>query len=301
MAQATCPFGTRRSRRWLPWASIALPGAGWLLFGLFPSAATVFYSFTRYSGLPGTPLNVCGLCNYRAAFTSLGTEVLNSIRISLEYTVVVTVVQNGIGLALALLLNRKGRSYSTYRALIFMPEVFSVAIVGAIFSLILDPISGPVPQILQSVFGITSSYLGSQHLALPLVMAVNIWMFIGYSMIIWIAGLRNIPTDVYEAAALDGAGKWRSFWHVTWPLLAPATTVNLFLTTMGTLGEYALVLVMTNGNHGTNTLGMYMFNSAFGPNSRLGYGSMIAMLQFGLTFLIGGVLLWRLRRREVSL
>ncbi|MFF2324751.1 MULTISPECIES: carbohydrate ABC transporter permease [unclassified Streptomyces] len=298
---ARCPFGTRRTRRFIPWASIAIPGAGWLLFGLYPSLATIGYSFTRYSGLPGTPLNFCGLCNYQAAFTSLSSVVGDAIRVTLIYVVGVTVLQTAVGLGLALLLNRPGRSYTVYRAIIFMPQIFSVAVVGAIFSLILDPYSGPAEKVVHGVLGGTTAFLGSTSLALPLVILVNVWMFSGYTMLIYIAGLRNIPPAVYEAAAMDGAGRLRVFRHVTWPLLAPATTVTVFLTAMGTLGEYALIMVLTGGNFGTKTLGLYMFQSAFGGDSQLGYGSMLAMLQFLLTVVIGAGVLFTLRRREVSL
>ncbi|WP_335972445.1 carbohydrate ABC transporter permease [Streptomyces sp. CA2R106] len=298
---ARCPFGTQRTRRFIPWASIAIPGAGWLLFGLYPSLATIGYSFTRYSGLPGTPFNFCGMCNYHAAVTSLSGQVLGAVKVTLIYVVGVTVLQNAIGLGLALLLNRGGRSYTFYRALIFMPQIFSVTVVGAIFALMLDPYSGPTEKLVHGLFGTDSAFLGSSSLALPLVMMVNVWMFSGYSMLIYIAGLRNIPASVYEAAAMDGAGRLRTFRHVTWPLLAPATTVNVFLTAMGTLGEYALIMVLTGGNFGTKTLGLYMFQSAFGADSQLGYGSMLAMLQFLLTVVIGGGLLYTLRKREVAL
>ncbi|MFJ9680643.1 carbohydrate ABC transporter permease [Streptomyces sp. NPDC101194] len=298
---ARCPFGNQRTRRFIPWASIAIPGAGWLLFGLYPSLATIGYSFTRYSGLPGTPLNVCGLCNYSAAFTSLSSVVGDAVRVTLTYVLGVTVLQTAIGLGLALLLNRPGRSYTLYRAIIFMPQIFSVAVVGAVFALMLDPYSGPVEKVMHGMFGTTSAFLGSSSLALPLVILVNVWMFSGYTMLIYIAGLRNIPPAVYEAAAMDGAGRLRVFRHVTWPLLAPATTVTVFLTAMGTLGEYALIMVLTGGNFGTKTLGLYMFQSAFGGDSQLGYGSMLAMLQFVLTVVIGGGLLLTLRRREISL
>jgi raffinose/stachyose/melibiose transport system permease protein len=84
-------------------------------------------------------------------------------------------------------------------------------------------------------------------------------------------------------------------------LLAASTTVNVFLTAMGCLGEYALIILLTDGQFGTQTIGMYMFQSAFGQQSQLGYGSMLAMLQFAMTLVIGGVVLWGLRRREVQL
>jgi raffinose/stachyose/melibiose transport system permease protein len=297
---AVIPFGTRRTRRWIPWLSIALPALGWLTFGLYPSLATVYYSLTQYSGLPGTPLNYCGLCNYTDAFTRLLPQIADTLRITVEFAVGVTVIQNVLAIALALLLNRSGRAFSVYRALIFMPEILSVAVVGAIFALLFDPLSGPIEPVWRAVFHSTSSFFGSYNLALPLVIAVQIWMFTGYSMLIYIAGLRNIPSDVYEAAAIDGAGRWQSFLQVTWPLLASATTVNIFLAVIGSISEYALTLVLTSGNFGTLTIGLDMFNSAFGQNSELGYGSMLAMLQFVITVIVGGGVLFLLRRRELS-
>jgi len=297
----TCPFGTRRTRRWIPWLSIAVPTIGWLVFGLYPSLATVFYSFTQYSGLPGTPLNFCGLCNYRNAFQGSYPDFSSAVVTTLEYVAGVTVLQIGLGLGLALLLQHRRRGYGLYRALIFMPQVFSVTVVGVLFSMVLDPQSGPAEKLYHGLFGGANSFLGSSTWALPLIILINVWMFTGYTMLVYIAGLRRIPPELYEAASLDGAGRLRLFRHVTWPLLASATTVNVFLTAMGCIGEYALVLVLTDGQYGTQTLGMYMFTAAFGQNPALGYGSMLAMAQFAITLVFGGGLLFLLRRREVTL
>lgn len=296
-----CPFGTRRTRRWIPWLSISIPSLGWLIFVLYPSLATIYYSFTQYSGVPGAPVNYCGLCNYRAAFIGVRSATLESLKVTLVYTAGVTVLQISIGLGLALLLNRRGRMFGLYRALIFMPQIFSVTIVAALFTLILDPISGPAEKILHALFGASSAFLGDSSISLPLIIGINVWMFSGYTMLVYIAGLRRIPPELYEAAALDGCGRWTSFRRITWPLLAASTTVNVFLTAMGCLGEYALILLLTDGNFGTKTIGMYMFDQAFGANSQLGYGSMLAMLQFFMTVVIGGILLFTLRRREVQL
>lgn len=297
----SCPFGTRRTRRWIPWLSISIPALGWLVFVLYPSIATIYYSLTQYSGVPGAPVNYCGLCNYRAAFTGLSSQTWESLKVTIVYTVGVTVLQIVIGLGLALLLNRRGRMFGLYRALVFMPQIFSVTIVAALFSLILDPISGPVEKILQNAFHVSSAFLGDSSIALPLIIGINVWMFAGYTMLIYIAGLRRIPPELYEAASLDGCGRWSAFRRITWPMLAAATTVNVFLTAMGCLGEYALILLLTDGQFGTKTIGMYMFDQAFGMQSQLGYGSMLAMLQFAMTLVIGGVLLFTLRRREVQL
>lgn len=296
-----CPFGTRRTRRWIPWLSISVPALGWLVFVLYPSAATVYYSLTQYSGVPGAPVNYCGLCNYRTAFTSVSGPTWEALKVTLIYAAGVTVLQIVFGLGLALLLNRRGRAFSLYRALVFMPQIFSVTIVGALFSLILDPISGPAERILHGLFGASSAFLGDSNISLLLIILINVWMFTGYTMLIYIAGLRRIPPELYEAASLDGCGPWHRFRRITWPMLAASTTVNVFLTAMGCLGEYALIILLTDGQFGTQTIGMYMFQSAFGQESQLGYGSMLAMLQFAMTLVIGGVVLWALRRREVQL
>ena len=298
---ARSPFGTQRTRRWIPWISVSIPAIGWLVFGLYPSLATVVYSFTQYSGLPGTPLNWCGLCNYRSAFNGSFSDFSDAVITTLKYVGGVTVLQIVLGLGLALLLRHKRPGYGLYRALIFMPQIFSVTVVGVLFSLILDPQTGPAEKAYTALLGGANSFLGSSTWALPIIILINVWMFTGYTMLVYIAGLRRIPQEVYEAASMDGAGRLRTFWHITWPLLAPATTVNVFLTAMGCIGEYALILVLTDGQYGTRTLGFYMFDSAFGQNPSLGYGSMLAMAMFAITLVIGGGLLFTLRRREVSL
>jgi raffinose/stachyose/melibiose transport system permease protein len=298
---STCPFGTRRTRRWIPWLSISVPSIGWLVFGLYPSFATIYYSFTDYSGLPGTPMHFCGLCNYRNAFTGSFPDFSQSLITTLEYVAGVTILQIGLGLLLALLLRHRRPGYGLYRALIFMPQIFSVTIVGVLFSLLLDPTSGPAEKFWHGVFGSYNTFLGNANWAIWLIVLINVWMFAGYTMLVYIAGLRRIPPELYEAASLDGAGRFQVFRKITWPMLAPATTVNVFLTAMGSIGEYSLVLVLTDGNYGTKTLGMYMFDSAFGKSASLGMGSMLAMAQFVFTVVIGGTLLWVLRRREVSL
>ncbi|MER5791170.1 sugar ABC transporter permease [Streptomyces sp. NPDC001980] len=298
---STCPFGTRRTRRWIPWLSISVPTIGWLVFGLYPSLATVYYSLTQYSGLPGTPTNFCGLCNYRNEFTGSWPDLSDSLVVTVKYVAGVTILQIAVGLGLALILQRRRTGYGLYRALIFMPQIFSVTIVAVLFSLLLDPNNGPTEKAYHSLFGGANAFLGNPDWAIWLIVLINVWMFSGYTMLVYIAGLRRIPPELYEAASLDGAGRWKTFWKITWPMLAPATTVNVFLTAMGSIGEYALVLVLTDGNYGTRTLGMYMFDTAFGQNSDLGRGSMLAMLQFAFTLVVGGGLLWGLRRREVSL
>jgi raffinose/stachyose/melibiose transport system permease protein len=120
-------------------------------------------------------------------------------------------------------------------------------------------------------------------------------------MMVYLAGLQTIPTELLESAALDGAGRWNRFRFITFPLLAASTTVNVLLAVIGSLSVYDLIYVLTNGQFGTMTLGMYMFSTAFEGSSQLGYASMIQMVQFVLVLIATLILQRYLRRREVQL
>ena len=253
---------------------------------------------TQYSGEPGTPLHFHWFYNYIQGFTTNFPELGSTLKITFEYAAGVVVLQTLIGLGLALLLNRRGKAYGFYRALVFIPQVLSVIVVGVVFSLLFDPFSGPIERVYQGLTGGFSSFFGSPNVALLLVIIVTAWEGVGFSMVVFIAGLRNIPEAYYEAAAVDGAGRWSRFHNVTWPLLAGATTVNVFLSVTFCIAQYALIMVLTDGQAGTMTIGMYMFITAFGGSSasgattNLGYGSMLAVLNFTITLIVGtGILL----------
>lgn len=273
-----------------------------LAFKLYPSIFTAYYSLTEYSGMPGTPVKFIGLQNYKSAFSlggwfSLGPELEKTI----IFAVSVTLVQNIVGLCLALIFNRKVRGVAAYRLMIFFPQVFSVVVIGMIWTLMFSPVGGPAQLIWRDLLGHTSAFFGSYSLALWLVVFVQSWHFTGFTMLIYLAGLQTIPVELYEAAKVDGAGPWRVFKDITWPLLASSATVNIFLSVIGGLGDYAMIYVLTDGNFGTMTLGMAMFSQTFGGGDNFGFGAMLQMLQFGMVLIVGTMLLWYLRRREVQL
>jgi len=292
-------FG-RGWRRWAPVLGIFPALAVYLAFGIYPSIMTAIYSLTQYNGIAGTPLNFVGFANYIDAFTAAG-GIGPAIRTTLIFAVAVTVVQNMLGLLLALAFNAKVRGTTFYRALVFLPWVLSVVVTGMLWSLIFAPVGGPIEPIWHAFFGNTSSFFGSYALALPLVIFVQVWQNTGFTMMIYLAGLQTIPEELLEAASLDGASAWRKFRNVTFPLLASSTTVNILLSVIGSLGTYDLIYVLTNGQSGTNTLGMYMFSTAFEGSNQLGYASMIQMVQFVLVLIVTVILQWYLRRREVQL
>lgn len=300
-------FGRRGWTRFLPFLGMLPALALYGLFSLGPSLATVFLSLTDISGVPDDPWHFIGLANYHEFFfLTSARDNLIALGHTLLFACVVTLLQNALGLLLAIVLQQKIRGRTFYRAVIFLPVILGVTVTGLMWSLILNPQGGPIEAVL-GLFGQYSDLLGSYNLAFPLVMGVQIWMTVGFSMVIFLAGLQAIPGELQEAAHVDGASRWQIFRTVTFPLLAPAVTVNVLLSIIGSLQNYQTVYVLTQGRNNTMVLGMQIFQQAFGAaqvgfgSMRQGYGSAISVIQFFLVLGIVIVFQLYLRRREVQL
>jgi raffinose/stachyose/melibiose transport system permease protein len=141
------------------------------------------------------------------------------------------------------------------------------------------------------------------------VIVVQIWANMGITMVIFLAGLQTIPDELHEAARIDGASRWQSFVHVTWPLLTPSVNTNLILNVIGSLQAWQLFLVLTGYRPGTQVLGYVVYAQAFGQTSgsttsnsfRQGYGAAASVVLFVLVFVIGFTVQYLLRRREERL
>lgn len=300
-------FGKKGWARFIPFLGM-LPAL--VLYGTFslgPSLATIFFSFTDISGVPDDPWHFIGLANYHEFFfLTSARDNLIALLHTLMFACAVTIVQNALGLLLAVVLHRKLRGSSFYRAVIFLPTILGVTVVGLMWSLILNPQGGPVEALL-NLFGQYSDLLGSYNAAFPLVIGVQIWMTVGFSMVIFLAGLQAIPGELQDAGCVDGASRWQIFRTITFPLLAPAVTVNVLLSIIGSLQNYQTVYVLTQGRNNTMVLGMQIFQQAFGAvqagvgSMRQGYGSAISVIQFFLVLGIVIVFQLYLRRREVQL
>jgi len=137
---------------------------------------------------------------------------------------------------------------------------------------------------------------------LPLVIGVQVWQNTGFSTLVFIGGLKAISPDIYEAASLDGIGRWQRLRRITFPLLAPSVTVNVLLAVVGAFTTYNLIYVLTDGQYGTQTLGMLTFNAAFGSfEANLGYGAAVSVVLFIMTLIVALPLmvLFRLRERRL--
>lgn len=279
------------------WGGLALGIAFYVLFGIVPAVANLVVSFTNYSGFPGSPTSFTGLSNYTALFTSQAPGFVSSIVDTLIFVVGVTVVQNGIAMAMAHRLQGEGKMVNLLRVLAFFPIVLGVTVVGIVWLLLFDPVTSPGEAVFGAI-GVHSAFFGSNNVAMPLVIIVQVWQNLGFTMAVFIGGLKTIPQSVYEAATLDGVRPWQKFKSVTWPLMAPAVTVNVLFAVVGSLTTYNLIYILTDGQFGTNTLGMLAFNSAFGQTADLGLGAAVTVVLFIVAVAVAIPLATLLRSRE---
>lgn len=254
------------------------------VFTLVPFVESIVLSFQSWDGVsPDTPW--VGLLNYQAAFKS--APFWASMKNVLIFGVVGFVVGNGVAIIMALAVNavRKGRTF--FRTVYYLPSVLSVVVVGMVFSAMLDPRSGIVNKILGWVgLGfLRHDWLNDPNVAMLAVIGVFLWLHWGFGFILFLAGLQDIPQYLYEAAELDGARGWAKFRYITWPQLAPVTTVVSLLTLLAALQIFGTVQVLTNGGPGYTTMvpTLQIFTQAFTYNN---YGAAAAM-----SVIFGGALI----------
>lgn len=267
----------RRAHNTPPWW-FALPAL--LLFAfvvLVPSVRGVYYAFTDWDGLD-PHFSFVGLGNFADMFND--ADAMQAIWHTLLIAVSITVIQNAVGLLLALGVNTAIKSRNLLRVFLFAPAVITPIVTAYLWRNLLGP-DGAVNTLLGAVGldGRQQDWLGSPSLALWAVVGVIVWQFAGYSMVIFLAGLQSVPQEIHEAAALDGAGPVRRFWSVTRPLLAPAFTINLMLSIIGGIKLFDQVYALTGGGpgHATDTLSTLIYKDAF-TLGEFGYSIALAVV-----------------------
>jgi raffinose/stachyose/melibiose transport system permease protein len=240
-----------------------------------------------------------GAANY-AAMAKDG-NVMRALGVTVAYAVVVVIAQNAIGLGLAKALFMRPRVRQLGSTLILVPTLMSAVMAAFVWNSLLAP-EGAINSLLRSLGlnTLTHVWLGDPSTALWAIALVNIWMFSGYSAAIFLAGYMNLPSELLDASSVDGAAGWRKFVSVEWPLLAPATTVSVTLSLLGSLKVFELPFVMTNGGPAgsTTTLTMLIFQKIFGGQGSFAYGTTIAVLLLVVVVLFAGATQSLLRRRE---
>lgn len=236
----------------------------YLTFTIYPLMDAVRLSFTDFSGVGQA--NYIGLENYLTVVTD---STYRSILLNtLLYALVVVVFQNGLGLLIAALLQSMPIIRNIARVGMLAPAMMSMVAAGFIWQYIYSPLGGGLNEALKilSLGDFQQIWLGNKSIALYSVAAVHIWMYVGYSAAVFLAGYAGISTEVLEAATLDGARGWSRIWSIDVPLLAPAFTINLTLSVVGTLKSFELPLVLTDGgpDGATMTLGLGIVKEIFG-------------------------------------
>lgn len=209
---------------------------------------------------------------------------MKSIINTFYFAIVVAPVQGALGLALALLVNKRTAGVNVFRTIFFMPVVVSLVVVSILWSLIYDPQNGLLNNILGSIsFGAIQpvDWLGNTRTAMPAVMIMSIWQGVGFHMVIWLAGLQTIPGVLYEAASIDGAGRWDSFKFVTWPGLRNTAVLVLITITIQAFGLFTQIDVMTRGGplDSTSTVIFQAVQQGFNRQS-ISFGSAISVVFF---------------------
>jgi multiple sugar transport system permease protein len=282
-AQRVSPWSPERQQALAGYLFIAPAMVIFFVFTLLPVAYALYLSFTNYDVF--TKMDWIGIANYQDVFDDefFRRALVNTV----EYTVGTIPLSMALGLGLALLLNQKLRGLGIYRTIYYVPVVTSMVAVAMIWIQLFDPLYGVISNGLEGIGIKGINWLGDPNLAMPSIIAVSVWKVIGWNMLIYLAGLQGIPDYLKEAAAIDGANRWQSFWKITLPLLAP-TTFFIFVTSLiGAFQVFDQVYVMTGGGpaNATTTLVHQIYNAAFKALD-MGYAAAMSFVLFGIILVV---------------
>jgi raffinose/stachyose/melibiose transport system permease protein len=295
---------------WLA-ALLVPPTVFFLVFEVIPMVSVLIYSFYRWEGIGR--VGFAGLDNFRRVLFEQPFQgwTINAFRNNVVVFLTLMVVQNGVALFLAILLAGNPRGTRFYQVVFFLPVTLSLVLIGFQWRLFLNPLTGLVNHLLGAVGlgALAQPWLGQESTALFSIIFVSAWRWLGFPTIVFLAAIRSIPQDYFEAARLDGASEWHVARHVIWPLIAPAVTIVVILTFIGTFNWFDLPFVMA-GLHGsparsTDVLALYFYRTAFGETAGalqdFGRGSALAVLLFVFVLVVAVIWTRVLRKREVEL
>lgn len=279
--------GTNRKawrRTALAFAFIAPYFALWFTFMILPIGYGFYISLHEWNPILGS--RFIGLDNYAALFAT--PRFWNSLSKTALYSAWVIPLILGFGLVFALMLHRaRLPGAGLVEGALFFPYLLNVSVVSIVWMFLLDPNVGIVPYYTRLVGIDLPILLNNPVWVIPTIAAVTAWWLSGYRMVVFRAGLQSIPDELYECAALDGAGRWRSFLAITLPLLKPALLFAAVLTLVGGMRTFGQVIIMTGGGPGTSSevLALYMYRLAF-EFLRFGQAAAVGFILFALIFVM---------------
>lgn len=250
---------------------------GFLLFSAIPIGMAIYFSFTDWSG-SGDPTWI-GFANYERIFTA-DPLFWQSLKVTLIYVVLYLPLSLVLGLGLAMLMNQKFAGMTVFRTIYYLPSVLSGVAVTVLWAFVFHRDFGVVNGVLALVGIEPIPWLTSQEWVIPAIVIMQLWA-VGSSVIIYLGGLQGVPTELYEAASLDGAGWWRTFGAVTLPMMSPVILLQLILGLIGTFQIFTQAFIMTKGgpDYGSYFFSLYIYDVAF-KELRIGYACALSMVLF---------------------
>ena len=279
------------------WAQfLSLPAL--MIYGVFfvyPLLRGIGMSLTDWDGMGNAQF--VGLRNFIHFFHD--SRAIHDIQTTLTFALGSAVLLNVVGLLYALLMNTEFKGKSIARVIIYLPAIISPLIMGYIWYFLLQPGRGFLYHAFLQLGlpDLIGSWMSSYSSAMRVLVLVNVWQFAGMTMIIYLAGLQSIPSELAEAAKIDGANSWQRFWRVTVPMLMPAIRINVVTNIIGSLSVFDVIMSLTEGGPGyaTESLSIYIMRMCYG--SRTGYSTAVAMILFFI-ILIPVLISMRLTRQK---
>ena len=288
-----------------------LPGIAIVaVFILLPLFISLFNSFFDWRQLIRT--DFIGLNNFKKIFFEFPYKerFFNAIKNNAKWLIITLLAQNSLGMLFGYVLSRRIPGHGFFKRIFFIPVLFSIVAVGFLWGLYLKP-NGLVNEFLKLIglAGLTSPWLGDPKTATYTIILVNIWRWVGFPSLVFLAAVDAVPLDCIEAAYIDGVGEWRLFKSVVLPLIIPSITVVAVLTIIGSLNVFEQIYVMAGLDGGpyfsTDTIGTLFYRTAFGSvdsgNPAIGVGSAIGVVIYLLTFVVSLALIAVSRTREIEL
>lgn len=272
------PIGIRKRNTLWGYFFLAPTIIGLLVFWAMPMLYSLLLSFTEWNII--NPPKFIGPQNYVEMVKD--PLVIKSLQVTLYYTVLAVPAINIATLFLASLLNSKIKGMSFYRTALYIPSIVPAVAASALWMFILNPASGIANTILKAIGLPTSNWLFDTKTVIPSLVLIAVWSS-GNTIVIYLAGLQGLPTELYEAATVDGAGTFRKFWNITLPLLSPVVFYNIIITIINCMQTFSQGYIMTKGgpNNASLFYMLHLYNTAF-KNQQMGYACAMAWLLFVL-------------------
>jgi ABC-type sugar transport system permease subunit len=284
--------------RWTPYLFLAVPLVLYFIWIIGPVLYTGYLSLTNWDGV--SQADYIGPRNFERLFKDrdFHTSLANNVR----WLAVFITVPTALGLGLAMIFNAEMRGGRWFKVSFYSPLVLSLAVIGLIWAWIYNPRLGLVNSFLRGI-GVEDppGWLADRQLVIWCIIVAGIWRQVGYVMILYLAGLKNIDPTLVDAAQVDGASRWQLFRYVILPLLAPVTTIIVVISIIDSLRAFDLVAIMTRGGPAgaSNVLANFMYIEAFN-NYKMGYGAAIAVVLFSISLVFILFYLWQVMKGELE-